>query len=64
MNDHGSGPHSTTKEEEGKTASRQAFEWSDREDEAEEHNQLLQEFRDKEKADLEKGVKQPATTIG
>ena len=45
-----------------KAAGMQAFEWSDREDEAEEHNQLLQEFREKEKTDLERGVKQPEST--
>ena len=62
MNDHGSGPNSTTKEVEVRVASSQAFEWSSdhREDEAEEHNQLLQEFR--EKADLERGLKQPVST--
>jgi hypothetical protein len=64
MNDHGSGPNSNTKEVEVKAAGTQAFEWSDREDEAEEHNKLLQEFRDKEKTDLERGVKQPESTRG
>jgi len=62
MNDHGSGPESSKKEWEGKAASTHAFEWSDREDEVDEHNELLQEFREKEKTDLERGVKQPVCT--